>query len=76
MVRRDNGEKTTAELPVAFEFHTPYLTADGANTTIAVAVCPDVSVNLIFGLPFIKATGCVLDINNDVADFQALDWAS
>jgi len=42
------------------------LTPDGANTTLAIAAGPDVSVNLILGLPFIKATGCVLDVNNNV----------
>jgi len=74
IVKQDTeGKITTTELPVAFTFHTPFLTPDGANTTLAIAAGPDVSVNLILGLPFIKATGCVLDVNNNVARFDGLD---
>lgn len=55
----------TTDLTIAFEFHIPFLTRDGSSASIIIAVGPDVSVNVIFGLPFIKTTGGILDLVSD-----------
>ena len=46
---------------------------DNAPTTITIACGPDVGVNLILGLPFIKATKMVIDPADNIADCRALD---
>jgi hypothetical protein len=54
------------KLSVAFQFHLPYLTRDGQSTSISIATSPQVSVNLIIGLPFITATGMIIDTVDNV----------
>jgi hypothetical protein len=56
----------TTELSVGFEIHLPYVTKDGNDTSLLVAAGPDVAVNLIVGLPFIKATGMIVDFIDNV----------
>ncbi len=51
----------------------PYLTREGAPTTLLVACGPNVTVNTILGLPFIQATRKVLNAANQVAKLRALD---
>ena len=68
-----DGKKTTAELPIAFEFHLPYRTTDGSPTKLCVGCGPDVSVNMILGLPFVLATKMVIDVAEGVAECRALD---
>ena len=68
-----DGKKTTAELPIAFEFHLPYLTTDGSPTKLCVGCGPEVSVNMILGLPFVLATKMVIDVAEGVAECRALD---
>jgi hypothetical protein len=62
----------TTELSVGFEIHLPYVTKDGNETSLLVAAGPDVAVNLILGLPFIKATGMIVDFINNVCDAKHL----
>jgi len=69
----DDAKKTTAELPVAFEFHLPYRMTDGAPTKVCFGCGPDVSVNMILGLPFVLATKMVIDVAEGVAECRALD---
>jgi hypothetical protein len=45
----------TTELLVGFKVHLHYPTKDGNATSFLDAAGPDVAVNLILGLPFIKA---------------------
>ena len=56
-----------------FVMHLSYLTGDGAPITVPIAAGPDVGTNLVFGLPFIKATQMVIDVADSIADCQALD---
>jgi hypothetical protein len=49
-----NGQFITTNLTVAFFFHLPYITREGAPTTFLVAVEPNVTVNTILGLPLIQ----------------------
>jgi hypothetical protein len=53
------------ELSVGFEIFLSYLTKDGNETSFLVAAGPNVAVNLILGLPFIKATGIIADFVNN-----------
>jgi len=49
-----------------------YLTKDGSETSLLVAAGPDVAVNLILGLPFIKATGMIGDFVDNVCQAKHL----
>jgi hypothetical protein len=51
---QQNGKSVTTDLTVAFQFHMPYLTREGAPSTLLVATGPHVTVNTILGLPFIS----------------------
>ena len=70
---QQGGSSVTTDLTVAFQFHMPYLTREGTNTTFLVACGPNVTVNCILGLPFIQATRMVIDAADNVADLRALD---
>ena len=72
IVTASNAEPITTELPVGFEIHLPYLTKDGSETSLLVAAGPDVAVNLILGLPFIKATGMIGDFVDNVCQAKHL----
>ena len=62
----------TTELPVGFAIHLPYATKDGNDTSLLVAAGLDVAVNLILGLPFIKATGMIVDFIDNVCQAKHL----
>jgi hypothetical protein len=62
----------TTKLSVGFEIHLPYITKVGNDTSLLVAAGPDVAVNLILGLPFIKATGMIIDFIDNVCDAKHL----
>jgi hypothetical protein len=62
----------TTELSVGFKIHLPYVTKDGNDTSLLVAAGPDVAVNLILGLPFIKATGMIVDFIDNVCNAKHL----
>jgi hypothetical protein len=68
-----DGKVTTTELPMAFTFHLPYRMLDGAPTSLTIACGPHVAVNVILGLPFIKATQMVIDAFENVAECRLLD---
>jgi hypothetical protein len=68
-----NGESITTELLVAFKFKLPYFTKDGNATTFMVAVGPNITVNTILDLPFIKQTKMIVDAADQVAELLALD---
>ena len=67
IVTSSNNEPITTELPVGFEIHLP-----GSETSLIVAAGPDVAVNLILGLPFIKATGMIGDFVDNVCQAKHL----
>lgn len=51
----------------------PYVTRDGHPTSLIIATGPNVTVNSILGIPFLQATGMVIDLNDSVAAMTALD---
>jgi len=62
----------TTELSVGFEIHLPYVTKDGNDTSLLIAAGPDAAINLILGLPFIKAAGMIIDFIDNVCDAKHL----
>jgi hypothetical protein len=62
----------TMELLVRFEIFLLCMTKDGNETSLLVAAGPNVVVNLILGLPFIKVTGMILDFVNNVCQAKHL----
>ena len=70
---QENDAAVTTELEVGFQFHLPYRTSGGASLSLLIATGPNVSVNTIIGLPFIKATGMILDFVDNVAEYRRLD---
>ncbi len=65
---QSNKESVTIKLEVGFLFHLPYKTREGDSASLMVATGPNVSVNTILGLPFMKATGMILDLVDEVMD--------
>ena len=63
----------TTDLTVAFKFHMPYVTHDGHPTSLIIATGLNVTVNSNLGIPFLHATGMVIDLNYSVAAMTALD---
>ncbi len=68
----DENQAITSKLSVAFEFHLPYPTCNGQSTSISIATSPQVSVNLIIGLPFITGTGMIIDTVDNVVEAKHL----
>ncbi len=72
-IAEHDRESITTELTAAFKFKLPYLTKEGNPTTFMVAVGPNVTINPILGLPFIKQTKMIVDAADQVAELRALD---
>ncbi len=73
IVGHHNQAAVTTKLEVGFQFHLPYKTKDGGDALFVIATGPHVSVNTILGLPFVVATGMIIDFVNNVADCKYLD---
>ena len=63
----------TTELKVGFFFRLPYQTRKGNTALLLVATGPNVLVNTIIGLPFMKATGMIMDLVDEVVECKYLD---
>jgi hypothetical protein len=68
-----NAVSITTKLEVGFLFHLPYQTREGDSASLMIATGPNVSVNTIIKLPFMKATGMILDLVDKVVDCKYLD---
>lgn len=68
-----DGNAVSTSLPIAFCFHTTLKTRDGAPVQVSIACGPSVSVNLILGIPFLKSAKGLIDLNDNVIEFKALD---
>jgi hypothetical protein len=68
----DENQVITTKLSVAFQFHLPYLTCNGQLTSICITTGLQVSLNSIIGLPFITATGMIIDTFNNVVEAKHL----
>ncbi len=67
-----NDKAVTMELEVRFQFHLPYCTSGGDSLSLLMASDPNVLVNTIIGLPFIKATGMILTTWRNASTLTAL----
>jgi hypothetical protein len=72
IVTSANDKPITSELSVGFEVHLPYLTKDGSETSLLIAAGPDVAVNQILCLPFIKAMGMTGNFVDNVCQAKHL----
>jgi hypothetical protein len=72
-VVQSNQELVTTKLEVGFLFHLLYRTREGDTSSLMVATGPNVSVNTILGLPFMEATGMILDLVDKVVDCKYLN---
>jgi hypothetical protein len=72
IVQRGGESSVTTELTVGFQFHLPYKTHDGRDTSILIATGPHVTVNTIVKLPFIQATRMIIYRSDNVTDMCAL----
>ncbi len=70
---QSNEELVTTKLEVGFLFHLLYRTREGDTASLMVATGPNISVNTIIGLPFMKAMGMILDLVDEVVDCRYLD---
>jgi hypothetical protein len=72
IVNTPDSAPITTKLNVGFDIHLPNTTKDGYNTSLLVAAGPNVAVNLILGLPFIKATSMIADFVDNVCEAKNL----
>ena len=72
IVNTPDSAPITTKLNIRLDIHLPYTTKDGSYTSLLVAAGPDVAVNLILGLPFIKATSMIADFVNNVCEAKNL----
>jgi hypothetical protein len=70
---QSNAESVNTELKVGFLFHLPYKTTDGNSASLMIATGPNISVNTNIGLPFMKASGMILDLVEEVMECKYLD---
>jgi len=73
VVQSHQQEAVTTEFEVGFQFHLPYKTTAGEETSFLIATGPHVSVNTILGLPFMQGTGMILDLVDNLAECKYLD---
>jgi hypothetical protein len=72
IVTSSNDVPIMTELPVGFDIHLPYVTKDGSETSLLITAGPDDAVNLVLGLPFIKATGMIGNFVDNVCQAKHL----
>jgi hypothetical protein len=62
----------TTELTVGFEINLLLVTKDRNSTSLMVTTGPNVAVNIVLGLSFIKATGMVSNFVDNICDAMNL----
>ena len=73
IVQSHQHKAVTTDLEVGFQFHLPYKTTEGEETSLLVATGPKVSVNTILGLPFMQGTGMILNLVDNLAECKYLN---
>ncbi len=69
---QDDSRAITTDLAVVFQFHLPYPTKDGRQTSFILATGPQVSVNTVLGIRLIIATGMIIDTIDNVVEVKHL----
>ena len=70
---QSNQEAVTTNLEVGFQFHLPYKTKEGDDSSLIIATGPNVSINTINGLPFMQGIEMILDLIDSLAECKHLD---
>ncbi len=70
---QSHQEAVTTKLEVGFQFHLPYKTKGGDESSLMIGTGPNVSINTILGLPFMLGTGMILNLVNNLAKCKHLD---
>ncbi len=65
---QDDSRAITTDLAMAFQFHLPYPTKDGRQTSFIVATGPQVSANTVLGLTLITATSMIINTVDNVME--------
>ncbi len=60
-------------MEVGFQFHLPYRTKEGDKSSPMIVTGPNVSVNMILGLPFMLGMDMILDLVNNLAECKHLN---
>ncbi len=71
IVQSQQAAVTTA-LEFGFQFHLPYRTKEGDESSLMIATGPNLSVNMILSLPFMLGTGMILDLVDNLAECKHL----
>jgi hypothetical protein len=66
-------EAVTTKLEVGSQFHLPYKSKDGDESSLMIPTGANDSVNMILGLPFMLGMGMILDLVNNLAECKHLD---
>jgi hypothetical protein len=66
-------ESSKAQLTVIIEYHLPFLTKEGHEVSLKIALGEEVSVNTIIGIPMIRPAKMSYDVNDDVVMNGILD---
>jgi hypothetical protein len=69
---QSHQEAVTTKLEVGFQFHLPYKTKEGDESSLMIATGPDVSVSTILGLPFMLGMGMILNLVNNPVEHKHL----
>jgi hypothetical protein len=72
VVQSHQQEAVTTDLEAGFQFHIPYKTTEGGDTSLMIATGPQISVNTILGLPFMQGMGMILDLVDNLAECKYL----
>lgn len=70
---KNESADVTTSLTAVIEYFTPYVTSDGSQTTLKVALGHDISTNLIIGMSTIKAAKLQFDPSDDVITSEMLE---
>jgi len=73
---KEEKDAVSTELPVAFVFITPMRNNSGQPINVAFAAGNLVSVNMIFGLPYLQSTGSIVDLNDNVVVMSKVGHSS
>ena len=73
IVQSSEQASVTTKLEVGWQFHLPYKTKGGDDTSFSIATGPHVSVNIILGILFMQATGMIIDLVDNVAECKHLN---
>ncbi len=73
VIQSHEHKAVTTKLGVGFQFHLPYKTTEGEDSSLLVPMGRNVSVDIILGMPFMQGTWVILDPVDNLAKCKHLD---